>query len=102
MAEEQPITPHAALILDDEGQLTYVGDDGRRYVVGLPHNTDEHGLERLMGRLNDGHALFQQIETLCHRWIETVNSDDLDQRAALVLLLTTLETTLEGTYPEAE
>lgn len=102
MAEEQPITPHAAPTLDAEGQLTYVGDDGRRYVVGLPTDTDEQGLELVMGRLKDGHALFQQIESLCHHWIETVKSDDLDQRSALVLLLTTLETSLEETYPEAD
>ena len=34
--QRAPITPHATPMLDDQGQLTYVGDDGRRYVVGLP------------------------------------------------------------------
>jgi hypothetical protein len=100
--ELQPITPHAAPTLDSQGHLTYVGDDGRRYVVGLPPDTDEGSLERVMGRLREGHVLFQQIEALCHRWIACVNSPDLDHRAALVLLLTTLETSLEAIYPEAE
>jgi hypothetical protein len=102
MAEEMPITPHAGPILNAEGQLTYVGDDGRRYVVGLPPDCDEARLERLMATLRGGNSLFQQIERLCHRWIGTVQGDDLDQRAALVLLLTTLETALEDVYPEQD
>ena len=28
--EDKPITPHAGPTLDAEGQLTYIGDDGRR------------------------------------------------------------------------
>ena len=97
MAEEQPITPHAGPTLDAEGQLSYVGDDGRRYVVGLPPETDGEGIERVMGALSDGHDLLLRIEALCHQWIETVHSPDLERRAALVLLLTTLETSLEDT-----
>lgn len=95
MAEEQPITPHAGPTLDLDGQLTYVGDDGRRYVVGLPPDTDGEGIERVMGDLREGHELLLRIEALCRQWIETVHSPDLDHRAALVLLLTTLETSLE-------
>jgi len=33
---DQPITPHAAPIVDVDGNLTYIGDDGRRYVVAPP------------------------------------------------------------------
>ena len=33
---ELPVTPHATPIIDEEGRLTYVGDDGRRYVVADP------------------------------------------------------------------
>jgi hypothetical protein len=33
---DAPITPHATPRLDDEGRLTYVGEDGRRYVVAVP------------------------------------------------------------------
>jgi hypothetical protein len=102
MADETPITPHAAPILNAAGQLTYIGDDGRRYVVGIPPDCDEANLERLMASLQSGNAMFQEIEALCHRWIRTVQGADLDQRAALVLLLTTLETALEDSYPEAD
>lgn len=96
-----PITPHATPVLDGQGQLTYVGDDGRRYVVGLPPEADEQSVERVMATLQAGGDLFQQIEGLCHRWIAAVSGPDLDARAALVLLITTLETALEDTYGES-
>jgi len=102
MAEEQPITPHAGPTLDSEGQLTYVGDDGRRYVVGLPPDTDGAGIEQVMGDLRDGHDLLQRIKALCHQWLETVESRDLDRGAALVLLLTTLETSLDDSDPDPD
>ena len=35
-AEPPPVTPHAAPSIDAEGTLSYVGDDGRRYVVAPP------------------------------------------------------------------
>jgi len=100
MADKLPITPHAAPSLNGDGQLTYSGDDGRRYVVGLPPDSDEASLERVMGSLRDSNHFFSRIEQLCHSWIEAVQNDDLDRRAALVLLLATLETTLEEAYPE--
>jgi hypothetical protein len=96
-----PITPHATPVLDAQGQLTYVGDDGRRYVVGLPPEADEQSVERVMATLQAGGELFQQIEALCHRWIAAVTGPDLDSRAAIVLLITTLETALEDSYGEA-
>jgi hypothetical protein len=95
---DEPITPHATPILDEQGRLTYVGDDGRRYVVGLSPELDEQSVERVMAALREGGELFQAIETLCWRWIQVVsraNTSELDARAALVLLLTTLETALE-------
>ncbi|MEA5390431.1 hypothetical protein VB738_04055 [Cyanobium gracile UHCC 0139] len=98
--EEKPITPHAGPTLDADGNLTYVGDDGRRYVVGLPPDIDEDNVEKVMTLLRGGTALFQQIERLCQRWISEVSGAELDERAALVLLLTTLETALEDRYPE--
>jgi hypothetical protein len=100
--EEQPVTPHAGPTFDEDGRLTYVGEDGRRYVVGLPPDLDEDSVERVMTLLRSGSELFRDIEALCHRWIERVRSRDLDGRAALVLLLTTLETALEENYPEPE
>ncbi|MFO8238669.1 MAG: hypothetical protein R6U00_10580 [Prochlorococcaceae cyanobacterium] len=98
---DEPITPHAAPLVDEAGRLTYVGDDGRRYVVGLPPDVDELGLERVMASVSRGGPLFDQILVLCHRWIASVNSPpDLEARAALALLLTTLETALEDCYGE--
>ncbi|KEF43377.1 MAG: hypothetical protein ER33_01130 [Cyanobium sp. CACIAM 14] len=100
--DEQPITPHAGPTVDADGNLTYVGDDGRRYVVGLPPEIDEDSVEKVMTLLRSGSALFQEIEVLCHRWIHEVSGTELDGRAALVLLLTTLETALEERYPGSE
>ncbi len=89
------MTPHAAPIVDSEGRLTYVGDDGLRYVVGLPADLDEELIEGVMAALRRGNALFQQIEKLCRDWLLAVSGGELDSRSALVLLLTTLETALE-------
>jgi hypothetical protein len=33
MTDEQPITPLTALIVNSDGQLTYMGQDGQRYVI---------------------------------------------------------------------
>jgi hypothetical protein len=44
MADEQPITPLTALVINPEGQLTYMGQDGRRYVIV----GDAELLQRLM------------------------------------------------------
>ena len=100
--DEQPITPHAGPVLDAQGNLTYIGVDGRRYVIGLPPEIDEASLERVMTLLRRGNAVFHEIERLCHRWISEVTGPDLDSRAALVLLLTTMETALEECYPETD
>jgi hypothetical protein len=93
--EQEPVTPHATPIFNAEGELTYIGDDGRRYVVALPPDVDSASVERVMEMLKTGSALFDRIEDLCHQWLRTVSGDDLEPRAALVLLLTTLETALE-------
>lgn len=100
--DEQPITPYAGPVLDAEGNLTYIGVDGRRYVIGLPAEIDEACIERVMLLLRRGNTLFHEIESLCHRWIAQVSGPDLDSRAALVLLLTTMETALEENYPDNE
>lgn len=99
--EQEPVTPHAGPIINADGELTYIGDDGRRYVVGLPPDVDEDSVERVMATLRAGSALFHNIEDLCDAWLRTVSGDDLEPRAALVLLLTTLETALEDRYPES-
>ena len=98
--EEQPITPHASPVFDADGNLTYVGDDGRRYVVGPIPEADESSVDRVMELLRSGNTLFNQIEALSSQWLEQVTGVELDRRAALVLLLTTLETALEDTDPD--
>lgn len=90
-----PITPHAAPIVDAEGHLTYIGDDGRRYVVALPPEADGDSVERVMANLRQGDALFQQIQDLCDLWIAKVSGSELERQAALSLLLTTLEVALD-------
>jgi hypothetical protein len=97
---DSPVTPHAGPSLDQEGQLTYIGEDGRRYVVGLPPEMDPASLERVMRTIQKEGSLFHEIERLARRWITQVSGPDLDGRAAMVLLMTTLETSLEELFPE--
>jgi hypothetical protein len=97
---EPPVTPHAGPSLDQEGQLSYIGEDGRRYVVGLPPEMDPASLERVMSTISREGSLFHQIESLACRWIAQVSGPDLDGRAAMELLVTTLETSLEELFPE--
>lgn len=120
MADEQPITPHAGPILDPSGLLSYVGDDGRRYLVGTPADLAPHrdsddspgiddgegpaplspdraSADRVMRDLRQANRLYRRIESLCRDWITAVQSRDLERGAALELLLTTLETTLDDT-----
>jgi hypothetical protein len=101
MTNNNPVTPHAGPTLDGDGHLSYIGDDGCRYVIGLPPEIDDDSVERVMTMLRSSSPLFQSIEHLCHRWIKDVSSEELDARAALVLLLTTLETALEDSYPDS-
>jgi len=90
-----PITPHAAPILDSDGRLTYTGADGRRYVVGLPPDCDEARIDSLMSRLRGGAVLFQRIEQLSRQWLQQLAGADVEPEVALTLLLTSLETALE-------
>ncbi|MEY4298622.1 MAG: hypothetical protein RLZZ423_1801 [Cyanobacteriota bacterium] len=98
--DDQPITPHASPIFDADGHLTYVGDDGRRYVVASIPEADEQQVDQVMDRLRRGNVLFNRLELLAREWLEQVSGAELDRRAALVLLLTTLETALEEIGPD--
>ena len=101
--DDQPITPHAGPIFDADGNLTYVGDDGRRYVVAAMPDADERQVDQVMDRLRRGNALFSRLELLSREWLDQVSGEELDRRAALVLLLTTLETALEeGTVDDLD
>lgn len=127
MADEHPITPHAGPLRDPSGLLSYIGDDGRRYVVGTPNEADPsrtsmaaaadaepdpslaetlvpdpHSADRVMRDLRQATSLYRRIESLCRDWISAVQSPDLDRSSALVLLLTTLETTLEDPDGDAD
>ena len=97
--EEQPITPHAGPVFDAHGNLTYVGDDGRRYIVAANPDADAHHVDLLMERLRSSNALFNQLEMLAREWLHQVSCPELDRRSALALLLTTLETALEDDGP---
>lgn len=105
--EDQPITPHAGPIRDPSGWLSYIGDDGRRYVVGPQADTqrsageglepqlpDAVNAERVIRDLRQANRLYRRIESLCRDWIAAVQSRDLQRGSALELLLATLETTL--------
>lgn len=113
--EDQPITPHAGPIRDPSGLLSYIGDDGRRYVVGSQAEAqafpgrglesqlpDAVSAERVMRDLRRANSLYRRIESLCRDWIAAVQSRDLERGSALELLLATLETTLEEPDSEAE
>ena len=93
--DDQPITPHAVPVFDAEGNLTYTGDDGRRYVVGPLPELDEANVDQVMQRLLAGQTLFSDLETLANQWLEQVCGTDLSRAAALALLLSSLEMVLD-------
>jgi hypothetical protein len=92
--EEQPITPHAVPFFDAEGNLTYIGDDGRRYVVGPLPELDAAQVDQVMQRLLAGQVLFTDLEVLAEQWLSQVCGPDLSRAAALSLLLSSLEMAL--------
>jgi hypothetical protein len=92
--EEQPITPHAVPVFDAEGHLSYIGDDGRRYVVGPLPELDAAHVDQVMQRLLAGQELFADLEKLAERWLSHVCGPDLSRAAALSLLLSSLEMAL--------
>jgi hypothetical protein len=101
--EEQPITPHAVPVFDAEGNLTYIGDDGRRYVVGPLPELDAAHVDQVMQRLLAGQALFADLEALAEQWLLQVCGPDLSRAAALSLLLSSLEMALgssDETFPD--
>ena len=93
--EDQPITPHAVPVFDAEGNLTYIGDDGRRYVVGPLPEFDEVNVDQVMQRLLAGQNLFDELENLASQWLEQICGVDLSRSTALALLLSSLEMALD-------
>ena len=94
--DEFSVAPITAPKLDDEGHLTYLGEDGQRYRVLDQLEIDQEASQRLSDALQASSPLFDQIEGLCHDWISRVGLDamDLDREEAVALLLSTLETVL--------
>jgi hypothetical protein len=94
--EDQPITPHAVPVFDADGNLTYIGDDGRRYVVGPLPELDDTAVDQVMQRLLAGQGLFAELESLAEQWLKQVCGSDLSRSAALTLLLSSLEMALDS------
>jgi len=97
---DEPITPHAGPTLDPDGQLSYIGEDGRRYVILGRDDLDEIAAERVMGTLREASGLFHQIEVLSKRWVSQVGRSPLRRSEALALLLASIETALEQGHEE--
>lgn len=95
MEEQQPITPLTGPVFDADGRLTYMGVDGRRYVVVEGVEFDEQDAAQVIEALQKAGSVFEQIETDCHRWLDIVQASPLNNEEALALLLATLETLLE-------
>ena len=96
MDEDAPITPITGPNIDAEGRLTYMGEDGRRYVVVDGDERDETSSAAVMEALRSAGALFEEIETLCQGWVDEVSDEALTRAEAVALLLATLETLLDN------
>lgn len=95
MEEQQPITPLTGPVFDADGRLTYMGVDGRRYVVVEGAEFDEQEASQVIEVLQQAGGVFDQIEADCRRWLDIVQTSPLNKEEALALLLATLETLLE-------
>ena len=95
MEEQQPITPLTGPVFDADGRLTYMGVDGRRYVVVEGAEFDEQEASQVIEVLQQAGGVFEQIEADCRRWLDIVETSPLNNEEALALLLATLETLLE-------
>ncbi|MEB3241866.1 MAG: hypothetical protein VKJ31_07485 [Synechococcus sp.] len=95
MEEQQPVTPLTGPVFDAEGRLTYVGVDGRRYVVVDGAELDEQEAAQVLEVLQKAGGVFDDIELRCRHWLEMVKASPLNHEEALALLLATLETLLE-------
>ncbi|MEY3734955.1 MAG: hypothetical protein RLZZ624_13 [Cyanobacteriota bacterium] len=92
--ELPPATPLTSPVLDHEGRLTYVGSDGRRYVVLGP---SEQAAQRLNARnlsLEPGHRVYEAIERQARIWLDQVCGADLERSDALAWLFERLQSQL--------
>ena len=100
--KEEPITPSAGPTLDAQGRLTYIGEDGQRYVVLDALELDHQTSLRVADALRDAGLLLDQIENLAQRWMDQVSAEALSREDALDLLLATLENELEDESASAD
>ena len=100
--KEEPITPSAGPTLDAQGRLTYIGEDGQRYVVLDALELDHQISLRVADALRDAGLLLDRIENLAQRWMDQVSAEALSREDALDLLLATLENELEDESASAD
>ena len=103
MEEQPPMTPLTGPVLDGEGRLTYMGVDGRRYVVVEGDEIDANDAAQVMEALQQGGPVFEAIEQSCRTWLQIFRASPLNEEEALALLLARLETALDPRHdPEPE
>lgn len=91
-----PPLPLTSPVLDPQGRLTYVGSDGRRYVVLGPGDQEDHRRQVLEQRFDQGRRVFEQIDRQAHLWLDLVCAPDLPRAEAVALLLQRLDNSLSG------
>lgn len=91
-----PATPLTSPVIDEQGRLTYVGTDGRRYVVLGPRDQEAYRQRSLQQSLDQGTRQLDQIERESRIWLDLVCGPHLQRAEALALLLRTLEDSLGG------
>ena len=94
--DDPSVTPITAPKLDDAGYLTYLGEDGQCYRVLDRLEVDHEASQRVSAALQATGPLFDQIEALCHDWIQRVAMDAMDRDEAVGMLLSTLESVLHA------
>ena len=99
--DEPSVTPLTAPKLDDAGHLTYLGNDGRFYRVLDRLEIDLDASQRVSDVLQATGPLFDQIEALCHDWINRVAEGAMERDEAVAMLLSTLESVLHADDEES-
>ena len=94
--DDPSVTPITAPKLDDTGHLTYLGNDGQRYRVLDRLEIDQDASQRVSDVLQATGSLFDQIEALCHDWINRVAEGAMERDEAVAMLLSTLESVLHA------
>ena len=95
-AELPPATPLTSPVLDADGRLTYVGTDGRRYVVLGPDDQAAQRQQALALSLEPGHRVLEAMEGQARIWLDLVCGPDLERVEALAWLLQRLRSRLTG------